>query len=484
ALLLSLLLGVAMPLLFEGTRILPDFSDQSGNDSSNYAITTPGGTVIPIGDIVATIRAILPVVFLAAITASIAIVSFYASTLARNTMQALAPALLGIITTWFLLFAGSQIEQVIHYQLWRGGLVYLIGVPVMMIALAGLMYWNFKRVLVGWNVWRRNTLVLLAALGGVTMMTTATYHRVWEHFMTLEPPHGLTRLAHSQPVALWSGGYNNIAVQFPDGRNWSSRLDLSVPNWTAMLSGDWKVAASPGSAGYLEGTNWVSVARSLRDLVGIQKDGSLWVSERPEKLPTVGLPTSSPSPAMIRLGQDSDWKAVVGHGSMVFLLKTNGTLWRLGSNRGNWKNWPGFGAFDPERLGTDSDWTNVSFMEHGRLAFQKTDGRKWSYPSYFQNVPEEEQIRLDADIALSRVPCLDGQKLVTSTWAMASPGRNFMIGVGEDGALRVIAYWGYAPATNGRAQKWGLIPQSIQLGRETNWLALADNRRDVVALKA
>jgi ABC-type transport system involved in multi-copper enzyme maturation permease subunit len=480
ALLLSLLLGFVMPLLFEGSRILPDFSDQSRNDPSNYALTTPGGTIIPIGNIVVAFHMTLPFIFLAGIAGSIGFVSLYASSLARNAMQALAPAILGILLAWFLIVAASIPNEAFRYPLWNGGLIYLLGVPVMLAVLVGLMHWNFKRVLVGWGIWRRNALVLAAALASVATLTSLTYHRVWEHFMTLEPPHGAARLARG--VRLHDEGFN-LAVQLPNGRNWSSRQKLSVADWAGMLTGSRKMTEVPETTGYLEGTNWLSVARSYRDTIGIQKDGSLWVSERPVPLPSTGLFRPSPNPQMIHLGQDSDWKSVIANGSSAFLLKTNGTLWRLGVSRGSWKNWPGFGAFVPERLGADSDWANVSRTGFGRLEFQKVDGRVWIFPVQTPVHPDDADfLRLDADITLERTPYLDGQKSVASTW-IPVPGRNLRLGVGEDGALRVIASQGLIPAAGGSRQKWGFFPETIRLGEETNWLAMADNHNDVVALK-
>ncbi len=298
--------------------------------------------------------------------------------------------------------------------------------------------------------------------------------------MTLEPPHGPSRLDRSRPFSM-GNNYYPPAVQFPDGRNWSSWLTLTVPDWTAMLSGDWKVSEIPGSAGFLEDTNWVTVIRSYRDTIGIQQDGSLWVSERQEKLPTPGSPPPSPNPGMIRLGQDSDWRAVAVSGSLAFLLKTNGTLWRLGTNVSNWRNWPGYRAFAPELLGVNSDWANIPFWDPGRIVLKKADGAAWIYQPNARTQPDEEQIRLDADLILSAAPYLEGQKSAVSLWP---GGRYVQLGVGEDGVLRVIAVWYHETAVGARL-RWGWRPESIPLGRETNWLTLVGNNRNrkVVALK-
>jgi hypothetical protein len=251
-----------------------------------------------------------------------------------------------------------------------------------------------------------------------------------------------------------------------------------------MLTGDWKVTDVPGTTGYLEGVNWLSVARSYRDVIGVQRDGSLWVSERPETLPIAGPMRASPSPRIIQLGQDSDWKAVAVSGNLAYLLKTNGTLWRLGTNRAGWKNWPGLRAFAPERLGSDADWAGISRMEFGRLSFHKMDGRVWTFPTHAPPDPSDpELIRLDADTILDRTPYFDRQKAVASSWVPGPSGRSFRLGVGEDGSLRVVASWGQVSRAGGRQRNWGFIPENIPLGNETNWLALAHNRNDVVALK-
>jgi ABC-type transport system involved in multi-copper enzyme maturation permease subunit len=87
ALLLAVVLGAVVPLLFESARIVSGFSQEASSDTSTYAsITTPGGRVIPIGAIVATLRAMEPFLWLTGYATTFALVSLYASTLVRNTI--------------------------------------------------------------------------------------------------------------------------------------------------------------------------------------------------------------------------------------------------------------------------------------------------------------------------------------------------------------------------------------------------------------
>lgn len=484
ALLLSVILGGVIPLLLEGGSILPD-PDLKGvsSDSSDSSEWVFGGVIVQ--TVLIVVAEIMPLrhhLTLAGIAALVGIISFYASTLARNTLQAFAPAVLGIIVTWALLLGASQIENIFQYPFWRGWLVYLLGVPMMTLALAALTYWNYQRVLVGWNVWRRNALVFFTALAVVIGATTAIYHRVWERLTPLEPPHGVARLAPSQPVTL-RNEWVNLTAQLPDGRFWSSRFTLSAPTLASMLSGDWTAKESLGRRGFLEGTNWASVAVCYRDVAGIRKDGSLWVSEQPEKLFWSRSQTQSRQadpPRMVRLGLDNDWKSVAGNFSQAFLLKTDGTLWRLGTNRFDRKKpRQGLRAFEPQRLGTDSDWAEI-FSTEG-LIFRKTDGRVWVVQG--QRSSKTEFVRLDEQLFIERATLLDHERWRGRTPASA-PGLGFQVGVREDGTFRVTEAWQWHTSPSDNSRQWGLVKHDVLLGKETNWLGVAGNREVVVTLKA
>jgi ABC-type transport system involved in multi-copper enzyme maturation permease subunit len=162
ALLLAVLLGAVVPLLFEGSRILPNIQYDFSRSFNDRDVLMPGGIFIQtVMIILEEVSVPLPFLALAGLAAAVAAIAFYASTLARNTLQALAPAVLGFVVTWALLLGAYRVEDLVGYPLWRGWLVYFLGVPVMTLTLAWLAGWNFKHALVGWNVWRRNVLAFL-----------------------------------------------------------------------------------------------------------------------------------------------------------------------------------------------------------------------------------------------------------------------------------------------------------------------------------
>jgi hypothetical protein len=252
---LSIVFGSAVPMLLEGSRILP-------LHDLHFAW------------------------FLVAISTGIASVAFYASTLARNTMQALAPAVLGIFLTTYLLTFAYLPEQLefIRIPLWRGPLIYFIGVPVMAAVLVALAYSNYKQVFPGWKVWRKNLLILAAALALAITSTAAIYHRPWELLATMEPPHGAAQLAANQ-TRLRANGTDTM-VFLPDGRVWFNGK-------------------------FLDGTNWADVVIGAADIVGIQRDASLWVSEKTSPSPrtpgeTIIMPDLT---KLVRMGNENNWKS-------------------------------------------------------------------------------------------------------------------------------------------------------------------------------
>ena len=219
---LSVVLGTIMPLLLEGIRILPDIHlpDLYLDHNSHFTFLANHDNIAPtrtsevlLGYFYGVVSLALPLLSLVALSIGMATMAFYASTLTRNTLQALAPAVLGILAAWLLIIGSFFPEAFIHYPLWRGFLIYLIAVPVLAVVLAALAYGNYQRVIVGWNAWSKNLLTLGIALAVAGSFTFAIYHRVWERLKPIEPPHGMARLTPGS-VRLEVGYGRNVAFFF------------------------------------------------------------------------------------------------------------------------------------------------------------------------------------------------------------------------------------------------------------------------------
>jgi hypothetical protein len=323
------------------------------------------------------------------------------------------------------------------------------------------MYWNFKRVLVGGMVWRRNALVLLLMLLGVTAVTATLYHRVWELLTDIEPPHGPAVAALDQRTTMRLEGWRPL-VELPGGRAWFVHMGQWDEN--AML-----LAINGGLRGaFLEGTNWAKVVATSRDLLGVQKDGSLWIAEESESWPGMSPKGSPGHIRMTRVGTDNDWSnAAVYQNLSVLLLKIDGTLWELGP-----KHWPknraptGLRAFTPERLGAESDWTTLSTFNR-RIFLGQRDGRFWVWPKY-SNV-DTNTLTLRPGLTLYRAPDLDPSD-PPSLWVRWDRG-TAQIGVLPDGTLRVTGGPQFRPRRAGEK----LDPQGYYapLGKEHDWRAIA-----------
>jgi len=159
------------------------------------------------------------------------------STLARHTLQALAPG------SWDCADVFSESDARRAGQLWPSFAVarladLFIGVPALLITLVALSFGNFKRVNLGGKVWLQNAFAFAAALAFVIVTTAAVYHRAWEKLTPFEPSHGVARLSLSNPATL-SEQRNTFSVRLPGGRIWTDDYTLNggAPNPLALILG-------------------------------------------------------------------------------------------------------------------------------------------------------------------------------------------------------------------------------------------------------
>ena len=419
-----------------------------------------------------------------ALAAGISVAAFFASTLAKNFLQALGLAVATILScVLFVLFVVNLGNQPVFLgmTLWQPILPLFMAIPVVPATLLWLASLNFKHFHENWRLWRRNLLGILGAYGFVIVISAALYNRVWEAFEPVEPPRGTPKLSLANPPNMHSSDVRgNLLVQLPDGRVWfnslvSSILD-SLPNpWTQSW---WTlVRPLPKSAGpkrFIAGSNWVSItARHVDfwdqpggvpvhvvgylDTVGIQPDGSLWISSEAKPVVWTGA-------RMIRFGDETEWRQVGRASAASFLLlKRDGTLWRWETsnydNRTQWQtNWPTVRAAKPYQIGTNSDWQEI-FSTWTHYA-RKKDGTVWLVGVDWKTGSDE----------LARQTNMD--QVVSQSFSMSGNGN--LAYVGKDGTLWVDdEYWNKNKRQTQR-----------QVGMETNWLAVAMAPYCMVALKS
>ncbi len=411
----------------------------------------------------------------------LALVSFFASTLARSFLQAIGLA----VATFFgcMLFVpvlanGRMLflDSVPAYSV----LPLIIAVPTLIVGLLWLASLNFKNFREGWPLWRRNLLGFAGVLVFIIATTTSLYNRVWEVFKPVEPPHGAAKLSLANPPALQMVRYENLLVRLPDGRVWFDCLGGSYRDHydgTVRWKYLWQMLTHPlresaGPQQFVAGSNWVAAtterlyftwqdsdkqffASGFMDTVGIQPDGTLWISENSE--------SNKWTPGTLhRFGSETSWRQLAQSRTSVVLLKSDGTLWRWGPVTNELHQWPGLRAFTPYQIGTNSDWQELFTL--GGILARRTDGRVW-YLNVNWNTGQDE---------LGRVTNCD--EIVSST--ASRDGDRQTAFVRADGTLWMLSQ--YRDEKTGQTRETGML----QIGKENGWWAVAVNYGRMVALKS
>jgi ABC-type transport system involved in multi-copper enzyme maturation permease subunit len=424
-----------------------------------------------------------------ALAAGMSAAAFFASTLARSFLQSLGLAI--VIATGSGL-AASFIGHIWVRQAsflgiipWPWVLPILIAIPTVAVLYLWLACRNFSRFLESRRLWRDNLLGIMEALAFIAVSSAVIYNRPWEVLEPAEPPHGPAIFSPANPPKL-NSEYRNLLVRMPDGRVWFDSLKYSFESQPDLLKDIWYLLIQPlpksaGPRQFIAGSNWVS-ATALRvwdvrgttpskavhvfgylDTVGVKSNGTLWISsESKPKVWTGG--------EMMQFGDETNWQQVARSyrerfGSFL-LLKNDGTLWRWGTNCFDWNglqtNWPTVRASKPQQIGTNSDWKEVSCNAVDRFA-RKTDGSVWSVFFNQQTGRDgfERQINLD--------------QVVFQTFSYMDDAR--MAYVGKNGTLWVRN--GHSDENN----SW-IGTGFLQVGKETNWRAVAVTWTSMVALKS
>jgi alpha-tubulin suppressor-like RCC1 family protein len=148
---------------------------------------------------------------------------------------------------------------------------------------------------------------------------------------------------------------------------------------------DWALVAAGSATNYAVKTNgdiyaWTGTAAPVQVFAGTKvKDisasaaGNACFVEQDGALACLAAGAGGVAPKAI--GTDKDWMRVATAYTSTCALKTNGTLWCLGSNAfGELAQPPSFSKTLPVQVGTDSDWTAVSVGYDNYACATKKDG--------------------------------------------------------------------------------------------------------------
>lgn len=130
------------------------------------------------------------------------------------------------------------------------------------------------------------------------------------------------------------------------------------------------------------GTTWTAIAGGWGHSLALKSDGTLWAwGDSSNGQVGVGGTGNWPTPQQVK--PDKDWIFIEAGENQSFGIESNGTLWAWGFN-GGCRLGVGDPAivgniFDiPTKVGTDSDWVNVSTRVYNTMAIKK-DGSLWGW---------------------------------------------------------------------------------------------------------
>jgi hypothetical protein len=470
----GVLLGGLVPLLLENTA--SQFGIPSKSFQEQHWVFSEPGVDGPgwLGFQIAVLAA----------AAGLSWICFFASTAARNFLQALSLAIVIIIGCCFI---GAFIQYVFDEKLSLFGLMpvpwlllILLGGPTLAGTFVWLGYRNFVAYQEGARLWWRNIAGMAGAVLAVLAVSALIYSRVWEVFVADDLPHGVAQLSlASRPVMSGEHRFGGgLQVSLPDGRVWCD--SLGYPFWGNGATG-WKmfseflvhpIPRSIGPQAWIADSNWVSTIvfvpsprevaatsdpASLK-IAGVKADGTLWISSE-------ASPTGWAGARMVRFGSETNWRQVGRLGGLLILLKTDGTLWQWGpSQSGNtiWQaRWQSARTDTIWQIGTNSGWQEIIAAEPDFSAAwaRKKDGGVWDLTANGKT----------GDIVLERRSDLD---------ALGSRAFSGAVYAGRDGTLWMAGSRGSSGTAHGiAATGW------LQVGQETNWVAAAMANNQVVALK-
>ena len=443
--------------------------------------------------------------------AVIFLISFYASSASRTTIQAIGVAIILAVVVYFYEMATmANPFKFEHLEGFRWGLQLLsfyLGAPILVLVFGWLALWNFKWLHPGTLLWRRNLMTIVTTLGFTFVLINGIYFRAWELFEPLQPPPGPVRLADPSQVK-FSRAAGRLYATLPDGRLWQGLwYNVYFPDRSGM-----RFSIPPDSHGeFIGGSNWMEVAEDEYQEAGIRSDGSLWSLQ--QKWDTGSNRWHQTGPFTVtRTGLDTNWSQIAS-GSMGFLLlKKDGSLWIWGTNDYDWHQ--GYEGVlkklrldlivAPTRISDETNWTELFSTENSSPWARQNNGNLWPWAGWGGDSAHYSHAVVQSatlDNQWSNFAVLGdgitfaGVKTNGELWLFKAGGlkRNMGIQLGVHHNWRMVGAgkWGsiIAIREDGSLWKWSSIwqaeiPKPVQLGEQADWIALANDSEIEFALAA
>ena len=290
-------------------------------------------------------------------------IGLFASSLARNLLQAFSLIVGLVAATWAL--AGLFLLAYEHATFPPIGLLGIVGMPTLFAVLGWLGFRNYCEAVPGARLWRKNLTVLLVGYACILGTTAALYARAWEIFIP-EPRISSVHVKGPAVPKINSQLYP-FFILLPDGTLWEWKSGPAFFGQPVRVGAPaaWRDVASRVSQG----------KPYTIETVALRANGTSWHWLHVFSSDAGARQRTEPA----QLGTDRDWKAVVGGGGNFVALKTDGSLWAWGKNdKGQLGDGTTMDREQPVRIGGDTNWAQVTAGWGTTLAV-KTDGTLWEW---------------------------------------------------------------------------------------------------------
>jgi alpha-tubulin suppressor-like RCC1 family protein len=225
------------------------------------------------------------------------------------------------------------------------------------------------------------------------------------------------RVGTSNDWLMAGAGLHHSAGLKRDGTIWTwganSFGELGIPELQKTTNESW-VPIRVGME-----TNWKAIAVSAVHNVALKSNGTLWTWGDSALTPTVAANSPSNHYAPVQIGSDTNWTALAAGYYHTIGLKTDGTLWSWGRNNSLIGGIPAKSAAVPRQFGTNADWAAIYDGAYHNLARRK-DGTLWQ-------------------LGRAGFPGRGGLTNISGDWVTTGGGASFSLAVAPDGSLW---HWG------------------------------------------
>ncbi len=249
-------------------------------------------------------------------------------------------------------------------------------------------------------------------------------------------------------------GVAGFAIQSP-GTLWS----WGYGAFGSLGHGGTTSRSSPTQVGTL--ANWANIGTGQYSTFAVKTDGSLWVVGSTGGFGVAGRGTAASNNSPIQIGTLTDWSSVSGNYFSILAVKTTGTLWSWG-----WAQYGRLGLGDtidrssPTQVGTLATWAEVVSTGTRTVTARKTDGTIWT-----MGKNTSLQLGLGDNVDRSS-PTQIG---TLTTWSALSAGSTYTtLGLQSNGTL-----WAWGTNPSGALGLGDTTNRSVpvQIGTLTDWVS-------------